>query len=117
MLVVLGQVVEGHDRDHGRVAQRLQFQVAAVVGAFEFDDHQPAVAVHAQQVDPAPGVGERAELLRHDQHTVDDRVDPGAEQSLQVGTLQDLRGGKARRRNLDQRLGRHLEQRHGKYLA
>jgi hypothetical protein len=91
--------------------------MTAVVGAFELDHYQPAVAIHTQQVNPAPRVGECAELLRHHKDTIDDRVDPGTQQSLQAGTLQHLRRGEARRRNLDQSLGRHLEQRHDEHLA
>ena len=54
-LVSLGDLVEGHRRDHRRVSQRLQVHVAAGLGALQFDDQEPALAVRRESVGPWAG--------------------------------------------------------------
>ena len=81
-LIVLDEVVEGHDRHHRRVPQCLQFQMTTVGGAFQLHDHDVAGSVHTEQVDPAAGVSEGPELLGDHQHVVDDHVQLRSEQPL-----------------------------------
>ena len=38
-------LLEGHGRHHGSIAQRLKLHVAAVLGAFQFDDNQIGVGI------------------------------------------------------------------------
>lgn len=84
------EVVERHRGNHRRVAECLKFQTAAVRGSLELKDHQLAFAVDAEQIDATFGSSEGTELLRHDEHVIGDRVDPGTQEPLQVCPLQDL---------------------------
>ncbi|GAA2567368.1 hypothetical protein GCM10010435_46260 [Winogradskya consettensis] len=52
--------------------------MATIGGALEFDDNQAAVAVHAQEIDASPGIGEGAKFFRYDHDTVDDHVYAGS---------------------------------------
>lgn len=46
-------VIESHGRDHGGIADCLKLQMATVVSAFEFDDHELGISVESQQIDAA----------------------------------------------------------------
>ncbi len=87
-------LVEGHGRNHRGVAQRLQFHVAAILIALEFDDDEPGFAVEAEQVDAAGAVGPIGELLRQHEQAVLQRIDAGGEQALQVAAFLEPRTAK-----------------------
>ena len=77
------QLLRGHARHHGGIADRLQVHVPAILGALELDDRQPARAIEAEQIDAAARLIPVAELLRHHIETIFDGVRLIAQEPLE----------------------------------
>lgn len=86
--------------------------MTAVVGPLQLDHHQPGLLVHAQQVDPPPGIGEVAELLGDHEQAIADHADVLPQRPLQVHPLQHPLRRERRLRHLDQRPRAQVEQTH-----
>ena len=87
----IGGLVEGHGRDHRRVAEGLQLHVAAVLGPLELDHHEVRVAVDAEEIDTPARLVPVPELLRDDQRVRSDDRDVCPQKALQVAPLLQLR--------------------------
>jgi len=84
----------------------------AVVGPLEFDHDQASIVIDAQQVYPAPGILEVAELLGNHEQPVPEHLNVVAQGSLEMRPLQDSLGSEGGERNGREGTVGHVEQ-HG----
>lgn len=86
------RLIEGHGRDHRRIADGLQFHVTAVFGALQFDHDEIGIAVDPEQIDAAAGIVPFAVFLGDHQCVGRDDGNILAQQPLQVAALMQLHG-------------------------
>lgn len=85
------RILERQRRNHRRVPQGLQFQVAAALGPLKFDNDQRAVRVESQQIDTALAVLLVGKLFRDQEGARRDQLDLIAQEPLQIAAFTDAR--------------------------
>lgn len=83
--------------------------MTAIERALELKDNQVPFPVDTEKINTASHISERPELLRHDEHIVDDRVDTRAQETLKIRPLKDPFSSERGRGHVNQMFRRHFK--------